>query len=73
MSAGLGGLGVASGVLAAYLTRLQPVVVPVSGRFLLLTYYQASRRGAGRRRPWVWLAITTPVPILSWLWPWLAR
>ena len=73
MSAGLGGLGVASGALAGHVAAWQPFLVPVSAGLLGLAYYHAYRRGRASRRSWVWLAITTPLTLLSWVLPHLGR
>jgi hypothetical protein len=73
VSAGLGGLGVASGAVATYVAAWQPFLIAVSAGFLGLAYYHAYRRGRGRRRSWLWLAITTPLTLLSWVLPYLGR
>jgi hypothetical protein len=73
VSAGFGGLGVASGAVAAHVATLQPFLVPLSAGFLALAYDQAYRSRLGSRRGWVWLGVTTPLTLLFWALPYLGR
>jgi hypothetical protein len=64
VSAGLGGLGVASGTVAGFVAAWRPFLIAVSAGSFGLAYADAYRRGT--RRAWVWLAITTPLTLLAW-------
>jgi hypothetical protein len=71
VSAGLGGLGIASGAVATVVAAWQPVLIALSAGFLGLAYAHAYRRRS--RRAWFWLAITTPLTLLAWGLPHLGR
>lgn len=62
-----------TGALAARLTALQPLAVPVSAALLGLAYYHAYRRGPTGGRPRAWLWITTPLTVFFWILPHLGR
>jgi hypothetical protein len=59
--------------LAARVAELQVILVPVSIASLGLAYYFAYRKGAGGRRQRLLLWLSTPVAVLFWFVPLLAR
>jgi hypothetical protein len=50
-----------------------PVLIAVSAGFLGLAYAHAYRRGRRSRQAWLWLAITTPLTLLTWALPYVGR
>jgi len=66
-------LGVASGAVAARMSALQIVLIPVSIASLALGHYFACRQGAGGRRQRLVLWIATPVSLALWVVPSMLR
>jgi hypothetical protein len=73
VTAGLGMVGLAGGAVAARVAALHGVLLPVSVVSLACAYYLAYRRGPLPRWRHLALWMSTPVTVLSWLWPYLTR
>jgi hypothetical protein len=66
-------VGLAGGAVSARVADVQVVLMPVSLLSLALAYYFAYRRGPASRWQRLALWMSTPVTVLSWLWPYLTR
>jgi len=66
-------LGLAGGAVSARVADVQVVLMPVSLLALALAYYFAYRRGPTPRWQRLALWMSTPITVLSWLWPSLTR
>lgn len=66
-------LGLAGGAVSARVADVQGVLIPVSLVSLALAYYFVYRRGPARRWQRLALWMSTPITVLSWLWPSLMR
>ena len=66
-------LGLAGGAVSARVAEVQEVLRPVSLASLALAYYFAYRRGPVSRWQRLALWVSTPMTMLTWLWPSLTR
>jgi hypothetical protein len=66
-------LGLAGGAVSAQVADVQVVLIPVSLASLVLAYYFAYRRDPAPEWQRLTLWMSTPITVLSWLWPSLTR